>query len=144
MYKDKKGVSAVLVTIILVALALVLITVFWSSITELFGAQVEDIDYTQKCLGANLAIKSVDCSGTCTIEIERSIGNKEEISGVGLTIYDAGVPGTEIETEGNFDLSKTFTPVGAATVDEVRARAYFTDEGGEKHVCEADTFVVVA
>ncbi|MBU0472276.1 MAG: hypothetical protein KKF65_06620 [Nanoarchaeota archaeon] len=141
MYNDKKGVSAVLVTIILVALALVLITVFWSSITNLFGAQVENIDYTQKCLGANLDIKSLTCAtGTCTIEIERSIGNKEEISGVGLTIYNATDSGTEELKADNFDLSDTLTATDIGGADEVRARSYFTDEGGENHFCEVDIF----
>lgn len=145
MYNDKKGLSAILVTIILVALALVLITVFWGSITEVIGVRTEQIDYLSKCLDANLEVKVLECIGlNCNVTIDRTMGTKGEIDGVGLTFSNAsGATSTENVNAFNTNfnsLTKKSVTTTIVNATEVSARAYFKDEADVNYFCTPDTF----
>lgn len=132
---NKKGISTIVTVIILVALVLVVIGIFWGTAIGVVEEQTEGVDYSQKCLGIVFKINDVDCDGSeCNVSIERSIGSSANpVDGIEVTVGDG--TNTADATTGDVAVSKTVTISTAIDATEANLRIFFNKEDDSKHYC---------
>jgi len=147
--KNKKGLSAVVTTLIIILLVIVAIGIVWSVVKGMIDDTDENIIYGAECLQVSLGVVSATHldNENYSITTERSAGgdlplrvkivfsNEDESEAQN---YDIEFNALEKKTqEFELDLEKNAT--------EVTPVAYFTDdEGNEKHLCsEGTSFTIV-
>ncbi len=140
MINNKKGLSTVLTTLIIILLVLVAIGIVWVVIRGVLETGTGDIGTSVKCLDVDVKATKVECTvGLCNTTVERSAGG-EDISGINLIF-------SEEDGEANFvrDVIGNIAPLesktelnvdtGLTTPNKVEVAVYFTDESGEKQIC---------
>jgi len=139
MLKNKRGLSAIVMTIIMIGLVLVAVGIVWVVVLGILEGQSESLDYNQNCLGLSFKIKNLDCTGgNCNFVIERSIGSTgSPIDGIAVTFSNASASGEEEPLAGNVaaTLTKSGVSAGVTGVTRADARIYFDKEDDTKHYC---------
>jgi len=146
MLNNKKGISGIILTLIMIVLVIVAVGIVWYVVNNVLTQQTEAIDYASKCLGLNFEVEMLGCSpGTindCKTRVTRASGSSgEAIDGFevtwihGTTSYTADDPYT-----GNIPTSKTVEEnlggLGLSSApNESEVRIYFEEEDGTKHYC---------
>lgn len=138
--RDKKGVSGVILTIIMIVLVLAAVAVIWGIINNILQDQSEQVDLSSKCLEVNIQSTNLECNnGVCNVTVSRD-SRGEAISGMKLVFasatggsnYIQDVPGNigllETKTISNI----TTTGINASDVDIV---PYFLDATGNEQLC---------
>jgi flagellin-like protein len=141
---NKKGISTIVVTIILIVFVLVAAGIVWVIIQNILESGTSDIGLGVSCLKINLVATKMICSGeTCNVTINRKAGGKD-IEGVKLIFSnsDSGNVGTTVEDfPGNILELGTITTSGMAhgltgeQPDTVEVAVYFIDEGEREQIC---------
>ena len=143
--KGVKGISNIIVTLIMVVLVLVAVGIVWSSIQSNLSSGTENIDLNARCLEVNIQSTALVCSGTnpdvCTVTVERSAGG-DAFTGLKI-IYttDTASDGNYVQTEqGNVVplATKTISQItteGLTGVTKVEVIPYFTDSSGAEAIC---------
>jgi len=134
MIKNKKGLSAVVTTLMIILLVLVAVGIIWVVIRNVVETGTENIDIGSKCLAVSVKPVAYD-SVTKTVTLERSAGG-EAIDGVKIVFSNDSASGDvynyanaieslqKVTTE---DLS-AYIPEGA---NKVTVTAYFMSNGKE-------------
>ena len=154
MIKNKKGLSIVVTTLIIVLLVLVAIGIIWVVIKNVIDEGAAQVDLTAKCLKIDVKAVSANCADptACELTLNRGSGG-EEIDGVKIVFYDGTIGGPVLATTGNLEVLGTlrFDEANANAIDsgfvlptipdKVKISAYFTDESGNEQICsQATTF----
>src|SRR3989344_4348736 len=87
--KDKRGLSAVVTTLILVLLVIVAVAIVWGVLSNLISSRTDDINTVSKCLDVQVRPVNVICStaGVCTsATLQRSGTGDFTIGGVRLEV----------------------------------------------------------
>ena len=140
---NKKGLSTVVVTLIMVLLVIVSIALVWFVVQNLIKNQ--PIEVRAKCIENIVTASNVVCAkaGTCkSITLNREGTGNEVISGVLVGVEgDAGKK--TFEETGNIDVggAKVVTSGGilgitTANPKKVETRVILTDSKGEKVTCD--------
>jgi hypothetical protein len=135
---NNKGLSAVVTTIIIVAIGLVAVAVVFAVVQNLLQGETGKIDVSAKCTGVGLHITSLKCTDnnpntdTCAITLKRTYGT-EVLSGVKTIFTDGnGVTGTLDTQPGDIGLLQTKDynfDTGLDDLEKVEVYPYFTVEG---------------
>ena len=137
--KSKKGLSGIVMTIILIALVLVAAAIVWAIVSNLLEGKGEEINIADKCLGLNIRATALNCgaTGSCNVTLERAtVSESGEINGVGLTFSNSTNSSIEVEVPGNVAASITLIDkLGVGNGDKVDVRVYFENEAEEKVFC---------
>ena len=143
--KNKKGVSTVVATLIILAIVLVGIGIVMYVIMPLFEGTSENIDYSAKCLSTGVTILSADYnrgSNIAEVSLKRRAGiSSDEFDGVMLK-FDDGVETEEVDVSGNIAALETKTKssiLSLSNLTKVDANVYFIQEGGDKYICTQTT-----
>jgi hypothetical protein len=145
MIKSKKGVSAIIVTIILVVLVLVALGVVWAVINNLIGEGTEDIEISAKCLNTNVEAIAVDCTNpaACEVTLKRTGTNTDELTGVKMVFKNDTDSSGVISEPGNIEIldDKIITGVNSELTipNKVEITVYFSDESGNDKYCSETT-----
>src|SRR4030043_325491 len=138
MLNNKKGLSGIILTIIMIGLVLVAVGIVWAVILNILGGQEASIEVSLKCVGIIIEPTSVSCVASgdeydCSIVVERALGSAgEPVDGVGLTLSNDENSLEEEFFPGNVAATKTITTT--VTIDATKAdvRIYFIQAGEEK------------
>ncbi len=142
MINNKRGLSIVISTLIIILLVLVAIGIIWvvvQGIVESGGSQVEA---KAKCMGVDIKINSVGLcpanSASCNVIVERGVGGGD-IDGVRVMVTDGAITltgdGAALDVFGTATISATGSALGGdATTAKVAAFVY--DSNGEEVVCD--------
>ena len=135
MLNNKKGISTIVTVIILVALVLVVIGIFWSTAIGVVEKQTENVDLAQKCLGINFKITDVTCdTTTCDVSLERSLGSSgDPVDGISISVSDGTTEATG--STGDISISRTVSITTGITATEASARTFFNDSAGDPQYC---------
>ena len=141
--KGKKGVSGVILTIIMIVLVLAAVVIIWGIINTFLTTQSGEIDVSTRCLKVDVQATKLTCSGVnndiCDVTLSRS-ARGDAIAGMKLVFTNA-------LGETNFvqDVSGNLAPLGTLTVtnittgipntNNVEVVAYFTDISGNEQLC---------
>jgi len=141
--KNKKGLSGIVTTLIIILLVLAAVGLVWKPISDMLSGGTSSMSKSTLCTGLDFKINKAEVSGTdVEVTIERGATAKDQDPGVKVVMYDnAGssvVAATSSETWSI--LQKQMVTVGMDTltdVESVKVYPVFTDEEtGEEVVCD--------
>ncbi len=141
MINNKRGLSTVVTTLIIILLVLVAIGIIWIVIRGVIETGTESIDYSVKCLKVDVSATAVNCSNpvACVVTLSRKAGG-DAIEGVKFVFYNAtgGGSGSVEEDVGNIEPLTTKVATvdsGVGTPNKVAINAFFEDAKGQDQVC---------
>jgi len=143
MIKNKRGLSAVVTTLLIVLLVIVAIGIVWVVIKNVVDKGVDDIDYSSQCFEIDVKANSITCGAdACETTLARSAGG-DAIDGVKLVLTD-GEESETIDTvlaPGALE-TKTSEPL---EIDEIVPTSadivpYFMTDAGTEHYCPGSSF----
>ena len=124
---NKRGLDAIVTTLIIILLAIVAIGIIWVVVRNVVQQGSEQIDISSKCIAVDLRAVSVSPVsgqvGNYSVTLNRRAGG-DAIGGV----RDFGVTLNELDT-------KTQTVVGVTEANKLEYTAYFVDASGNEQLC---------
>jgi hypothetical protein len=150
LYKNRKGLSTIVVTLIIVLLSMVAIGVVWVVVNGLIQSGTQGIEINAKCLNINLEVKQVNCAdGTtnqvCNVTLSRTGAETDDIGGVKIVFIDRadGISSSSlIDSAGNIEpligrriLNLDTLVPNDNTVSRIEVTPYFTDDSGNQQLC---------
>lgn len=145
MIENKKGLSTVVTTLIIILLVLVAIGIVWVVVRGVVEQSTTSIDYKTKCLildvRAIAVINNPVGSTTYDVTLKRTSGG-EDIGGVKMVFFSDTESSSVIDSAGNIAILATVTRPGidagtdvADAANKVEVTPYFIDESGEEQLC---------
>lgn len=142
MIYDKKGLSAIIVTLILILLAIVAVGVVWVVVSNVLESGEGRVNLGSACLEIDVepTVATNSSNAIYSITMIRSAGG-DEIAGVKVIISNA--TGSYVHTEvGNIEPLATKTiqitmPAGevVTNANKVEVTPYFADASGNEQLC---------
>jgi len=148
--QNKKGLSDIVVTLLIVVLSLVAIGVVWTVVNNLVKSGTSSADLSSKCLGVTLEVTQVNCSGAsgnkrCDVQVMRSGSTTDTLSGVKLVFrnetsgissssavdYTGDIPAAVGKRLTGLDTLVAYT----AGLTSVEVTPYFKDSSGNLQLC---------
>ena len=153
--KYKKGVSGIVVVVILVALVLIAVGIVWAVVNNLITEGAGTIDYQQKCVVTNVKATAVACTAggagaaiLCDITLSREGTGTDATGGVKIVFKNATGNGGVQTSIGNipalvglkltgFDSGMLEDELGAAGSESgtIEVTTYFLDAEGDQRLC---------
>ncbi len=147
MIQNKKALSGVVTTLIIILLVIVAIGIIWAVINPFIGESVEQIGTGTKCLDvsvkATALVNTVDTNYDVTLS---RTGTGDEIGGEKLVFFNASGDSSSVIDFGlALDRLETKTQsileVGISNVNKIELTVYFTDDSGNEQLCpQSSTF----
>lgn len=147
---NNKGLSDIVVTLIIVLLSMVAIGLVWFVVNNLLQSGTEGVEISAKCLNVAISVEQVNCAnGTtnkvCNVSLSRTGTETEELGGVKMIFSDtvSGVVSSSlIDSSGNvlplvgrkITSQDTLVP-NANTIRLVQVTPYFEDNSGKEQLC---------
>ena len=138
MIENKKGLSEVVTTLIIILLVLVAIGIVWVVVNNVLQSGTEQAELSAKCLNVDIKATAVSCvAGTCSVTYKRNSGT-DAVSGI-IIVLSNGTESAQKQVAGNINISATKTETGFVTgltnVNKAEIAAYFTAASGENQTC---------
>ncbi len=142
---NKKGLSAIIVTVLLIGLTIVAVGIVWAVINSTLKKGTENVDLGTKCLGIDVRATSVSCGespAVCVVRLERTGSRDDAISGVKMVFENStgsrsatpGNYGFPIEQLGNAIAEGVVT--GITAPNRVETTVYFKDASENTQYCQ--------
>ena len=145
--KNKKGLSDIIVTLLIILLVIVAISVIWVVIRNIVTSGVDKINYDSKCLEVDLVLTSFEgfSPGGYDITLKRT-GTGDIISGFKILVKNA----TEFSEVTNqfFEMGPleylTLKPrnTGIWIANKIEVTPFFLDELNSERLCSTFSFEV--
>ncbi|VVB82999.1 Uncharacterised protein [uncultured archaeon] len=154
MIQNKRGLSTIVVTLIIVVLSLVAVGVVWAVVNGLLKTSSSNVDINSKCLGVSVEATRANCSdatsNVCTVTLSRTGTGADQIAGVKL-IFKNDSAGA---VSGLIDVPGDVPPLAGLTVTRdtgvakttflgnfstVQVASYFKDASGNAQICAQTT-----
>ena len=139
--KNKRGLSAIVATLIIILLVLVAVGIIWVVVRNVIQQGTEQIDVSTKCIAVDLRAVSVNetSAGIYDVTLRRVAGG-EAIAGVKISLFNEtansgvlefGVALTELQT------STQIIDTGGNVTDasSLEFTVYFEDTSGNERLC---------
>ncbi len=141
---NKKGLSAVVTTLIMILLTLVAIGMIWLVVTNIVGDTTDRIGSLTECIDAKIEVTAVNCadggnSSLCDVSLYNNAGGKL-VDGVRLVFYNStDTSSAEVYFDDDIGELKTVTKnkdSGINSSNKIEAFVYVEDASGKKSLCE--------
>jgi len=144
--QNRKGLSAIVATLIIILLTLVAVGIIWVVIRNLVEGGAEQIDISQKCLAVELSAVTVNetSSGVYSVTLSRGSDSQDDI-GVKVNVFSGTATSSGVLDFGTFGdldaletLTRTIDTNTATTVsggDKIEFTAFFEDASGDEQLC---------
>lgn len=138
MINDKKGLSEVVTTLIIILLVLVAIGIVWVVVNNVLQSGTEQTEISAKCLLIDIKATAVNCAaGNCAVTYKRNAGG-DDVDGI-IIILSNGVASVQRDIPGNIAALATNTTTVAETLtpdpNKAEVAAYFIDDSGNQQLC---------
>jgi hypothetical protein len=157
MVSDKKGLSTIVVTLILIVLSLVAVGAVWLIVSPMLKNSGQTADISSKCLTVSVDATQVNCYNgatnvLCNVTLSRTGTGTDAIGGVKLVFKNStsGLTSTSSidPNAGNIEplVTKRINSIDslipiATRVSAVTVTPYFTDSSGNQKLCsQSSTF----
>jgi len=139
---NKRGLDAVVTTLLIILLVLVAIGIIWVVVRNVVQQGSEQIDISARCISVDLQAVSVapvsNQSGNYSVTLRRGAGG-DAIGGVKVTLFNDTVNSGVLEFGDALDVLETSTQVvatpGVTAANKLEYTAYFVDASGNDQVC---------
>lgn len=143
--ENKKGLSAIVATLIIILLVLVAVGIIWVVVRQVIQQGAETVDYNTKCLGVDLEAVAVTESATAgEYSVTLKMNSGDTIDGVKLNFFSA------TENSGVMEFGTTLSALDTKTnssiittvedANKIEFTAYFLDTSGNEHFCSTQEF----
>ena len=137
---NKRGLDAVVTTLIIILLVLVAVGIIWVVVRNVIQQGSEQIDISSKCLSVDL--KAVGVSpvvtqvGNYSVTLRRASGG-DAIGGVKVTLFNDTANSGVLEFGDAVDELETSTQtvVGVTGANKLEFTAYLIDASGNQQLC---------
>ena len=141
--RDVKGLSNVIVTLIMIVLVLVAVGLIWTAVQSNIESGTEQIEVSSKCLKVDIKATKLECSGVnngvCSVTVTRNVGG-DDLAGIKLILTNTGgetnyihdIPGNIVPLETKTEVDIT---TGLTDVSIVAVAPYFVDPSGIEQLC---------
>jgi hypothetical protein len=151
--KNKRGLSDIVITLIIVLLSMVAIGLVWFVVNNLLQSGTEGVETSAKCLNTNIGVKVAVCTNgttnqTCNVTLSRTGTEDDELGGIKIIFADSvaeissasliDVPGNVAPLVGK-KISVNSLIANANTIDLLEVTPYFTDDSGNQKLCSQTT-----
>ena len=85
---NKRGLSAVITTLLVILLVLVAVGIVWGVVRGLIRRGAEDIELSARCLNINVRATTINCNTNpeCVVILTRTGSDNDEVGGVKLVL----------------------------------------------------------
>ena len=146
MIQNKKALSGVVTTLIIILLVIVAIGIIWAVINPFIGESVEQIGTGTKCLDVSVkATALVNTAGTdYDVTLSRT-GTGDEIGGEKLVFFNASGDASSVMDFGvalaRLETKTQNLEVGIENANKIELTVYFADDSGNEQLCpQSSTF----
>jgi len=145
MINNKKGLSTVVTTLIIILLVLVAIGIVWVVVRGVIDEGAANIEFNTKCLQIDVKATQVVNTGGTDYDVTLTRGSTgDDIAGVKMVLFNSLDSSSVIDSPGNIGLLTTVTrslaAVGIANANKIEVTAYLKDTQGNDHVCQTFVF----
>lgn len=147
--KDKKGVSAIVATLIIILLVIVVTGVVWVVVRDIFKRGAEQIEISEKCRMIEFSdiIVSEENGGVYKITFTRtSAGTSDPVAGFKITLLNETHNSELLDFDKELKRLETKSKQFEANIfnsSKMKYTAYFHDESGKEQLCKTtDTFII--
>ena len=141
MNKDKRALSEVVTTLIIILLVLVAIGIVWVVVNSVLQSGTQQLDISAKCLAVDLQFVSIDetAAGVYSVTLKRT-DSGDDLDGVKIVLFNAasnspvvefGKAVTSLETVTS---TVTTSPVLTGAI-KMEYSPYFLDDSGNAQAC---------
>ena len=101
--ENKRGLSTIIVTVILIGLSLAAVVIVWVVVSNLLNSGANSINTQSTCLGITVAATYANCTdgGNCTVTLERTGTVSDDIGGVKFVFKNATDNSPVVDVPGN-------------------------------------------
>lgn len=145
MIKNKRGISGIIVALILVLLSLVAAGIIWFVVQSIAEGGAEDINLKARCFYVAMSPTEASCTeaGVCNVTIERTDSSDEAVTKVRLVFTNEdGTQNYPVDQDVTITALglKTITGIstGLTNVGEVGVAFYLEDDSGEQQLCSGE------
>lgn len=139
--KNKKGLSLIVTSLLIILLVLVSIGIIWVVIRNVVNQGTDQISLTTKCLEVDIRATAVTNTSMTNYDVtlERSSGG-DEIDGVKILFHNATESGDIVDVQENIAaldiITKTGLIGGVTNANKVEVTPYLLTASGEPHYCQ--------
>lgn len=142
--KNRRGLSAIITTLLVVLLVMVAVGIVWGVIRNIVKGGAEGLGTGTKCLNIDLTATAVDCStpSACSVTLKRVGSNTEQIGGVKLIFFDKAGNSGVINEPGNVEIlagKKITVDSKLSTPNKIEVTVYLKDDSGNEKLCPQTT-----
>ncbi len=146
MIANKKGLSTVVATLLIILLVIVAVGVIWTVIRGTIDSGTGQLDLGAKCVAVDVKATSARCDTTgvyrnCSVTLYRAAGG-DDFNGVKLIFFNAdGTASASIDRNESISELATVTSTNLnttlanTTISKVQVVPYFNDESGNEQLC---------
>lgn len=143
--ENKRGLSAIVATLIIILLVLVAVGIIWVVVRNLIQEGAEQIDVSTKCMAVDVrAVSVVPVVGEAesySVTLRRTAGG-EALGGIKIVLFNdtanSGVLNKFNETAtllGELYTRTEIVAAGITNANKLEYTAYFIDESGNERLC---------
>jgi len=138
--KNKKGMSTVIATLLIIILVLVAVGIIWVVLKNVINSGTNQVTIVEKCIQTDIAVTSVtNISTVYSVVLSRQSGIDDKIDGVRIVFLNETTSLIK-DFSGNIDMLDTVTKTADVSLqhpNEVNVAAYFLDKEGNKQFCQS-------
>lgn len=139
--ENKRGLSAIVATLIIILLVLVAVGIIWVVVRNLIQEGAEQIDISTKCIAVDIRASSVvpvsEEVGNYSVTLKRLAGG-EIIGGVKITLFNETTNSGVLDGFLALTIPETRTETvvaGITNANKLEYTVYFKDESGTERLC---------
>ena len=140
MREYKRGLSTVVVSLIMIIIVLGAVTVIWFIVRDIIGEGAEQVSLGSRCLETDVRATKLECTGdVCSVTVKRNPGG-DAIGGIKLIFTNStGDSNYVYDFSGDIALLETKTvssiTTGIGNANKVEVAIYFLDSSGNEELC---------
>lgn len=150
MIRDKKGLSEVVTTLIIILLVLVAIGIVWVVVSGILQSGAGQTEINAKCLQVDIKATAVNCDNssanwTCNVTYKRNTAGGDVLGGV-VIVLNNGQSSSQKQVSGDMAALATVTqnfvtdlPITAAKPNKAEIAAYYLDASNKQQTCSASS-----
>ena len=143
---NKRGLSAIITTLLVVLLVLVAVGIVWVVISRLIRTGAEGVGVGARCLNIDVSVTAVNCNNpeVCVVTLTRTGSDNDVIGGVKLVFSNETENSGVINKSGNIEklVGKTITNLDSTldAPDKLEVTVYLKDASGNEQLCSQTTY----
>lgn len=143
--KDRRGLSEIVATLIIILLVIIAIGIVWGVVRNLIQGGADQIELSTKCNNLDVSAKSVSEAydggenSDYTVRLSRGADSEEALEGIRITFYNSTDNSDSLEFgESLSTLDEKTRVIGDVPVQNatrIAYTAYFHDDSGNVQLC---------